>query len=95
MCLKIGFPVKNGRPAIYERTLVIFGGRSFWMGRIAALFKYHQAKLNNNPPAGDLEGGFEGNLKVDPYLGRSRNTILFLLVMFPPFTKIPVFQGKP
>lgn len=49
---------------------------------------------NNNPPAGDLTGGYWGSLAVEPNLGREEVIRLNLLVVFPPFTKIPVFQCK-
>jgi len=50
--------------------------------------------LNNNPPVGDFKDGFRCNLKVDLDIGVDSGVPLFLLVVLPPFSKIPVLQRQ-
>jgi hypothetical protein len=61
----------------------------FWRARD---FKIAQRILNNNPPTGELEDDYWGSLTVDPDVGINEFTPLALLVLFPPITKVPIFQ---
>ena len=58
------------------------------------LLRLRDAKLNNNPPAGDLESDSRCNPTVDAYIGEAEDASLLVLVVFPPFTKLPVLQGQ-
>lgn len=54
----------------------------------------HVDELNNNPPTGDLRGGYLDQPRVDPDIDKEERMPLALLVMIPPLEKVPVSQGE-
>ena len=52
------------------------------------------SNLNNNPPPGDLRGGYLGYPRVAPDIGGREQILLPLPVLIPPLEKVPVFQSE-